>query len=616
MTPGRTLLVLAAAGLLLAGCGTLDRLRDTPASATGGRVEPTALTLDESRLNSKFVRAGAEAMLRGDYIAASQTFSRALKFDPRNGALHFLNGFAYHLRALAGDAGQQDLAEVGYQLALQFNPTLYQASAHLGHLRLSQARYAEAQDAFAYALLFERNDTTLWLALAAASYFAQDLETATRAVKEAERLQPEAPAVLRVRAIVRAATGLVDEAAQDLARYRAAPGMDRFDADHLARRIEDWRDAHRRGLKIVLAQQTPGSQPSPFEPPPPLEPARPAEVPVGPPGTPAAPAGPPKPLRMALVDVVLIRSEERYMTSRGTNLLNNLAATFAYSDTTTRTRTLRQDRRDATTAPISSLTRIFSHAITIPQITYSLNSFNDKDDYNEVLARPSLVAVDGKPSDFFTGAVLHVQLQGAAGSVGAVETVPVGIKLTVTPQFIDDETVEVKVDAARAFIEGRQPQVGFNNFVQTTRTQVSASAVMRFGETLILSGLSEKETERIKDGVPVLKDIPIVQYLFSNETTLDFTKSVIILLTPRRARFTTRPEPAPADAPAPQRNLQELKGRLGEFKPAPNLDAAFHHLRSADLFKEFRTGDVRSERWVTPFSLETILRRTLKFLYY
>ena len=276
---------------------------------------------------------------------------------------------------------------------------------------------------------------------------------------------------------------------------------------------------------------------------------------------------------------------------------------------------MRQDRRDATTAPIASLTRIFSHTITIPQITYSLNSFNDKDDYNEVLARPSLVAVDGKPSDFFTGAVLHVQLQGAAGSVGAVETVPVGIKLTVTPQFIDDETVEVKVDAARAFIEGRQPQVGFNNFVQTTRTQVSASAVMRFGETLILSGLSEKETERIKDGVPVLKDIPVVQYLFSNETTLDFTKSVIILLTPRRARFTTRPEPAPADAPAPQRNLQELKGRLGEFKPAPNLDAAFYHLRSADLFKEFRTGDVRSERWVTPFSLETILRRTLKFLY-
>lgn len=38
-----------------------------------------------------------------------------------------------------------------------------------------------------------------------------------------------------------------------------------------------------------------------------------------------------------------------------------------------------------------------------------------------------------------------------------------------------------------------------------------------------------------------------------------------------------------------------------------DLDAAFHHLRSADLFKEFRTGDVRSERWVTPFSLETIL---------
>ena len=604
---GSSLLLLALAGFFLVGCAALDRIRGVPAVATVAAEDVTALVPNDGRLNTTFVRSGVGAMSRGDYVTASRAFSRALKFDPQNGALHFLNGLAYHMRAMAGDSSQQDFAEVGYQLALQFNPSLHAASAQLGYLRFGQARYAEAQDAFAYALLFDRKDVTLWLALAAASYYAQDLETATRAVLEAERLQPDAPAVLRTRAIVRAASGLIDEASADLARYRASRGADAADVEQLDRRIEDWRDAHGRGLRVVLAQTTEGLQIPEFAQPQLGEPPAPPQAPVKPPGL----------LRMALVDVVIIRSEERYTTNRGVNLLNSLTATYAYSDTTTRNRTLRQDQRDTSTAPVSSLVRTIIHTITIPQITYNLNIFNDNDDYNEVLARPSLVAVDGKPSDFFTGSVLHVQLQGAAGSVGTVDTVPIGIKLTVTPQFIDDQTVELKIDAARAFVEGRSTQVGFQNFVQTTRTQVSASAVMKFGETLILSGLSEKETERIKGGVPVLKDIPIIQYLFSNETTLDFTKSVIILLTPRPARFTTRPEPsAAATPPPPQRNLAELKGRLGEFKPAPNLDAAFYHLKDAELFKEFRSGDVRLERWVTPFTLGTILRRTLKFLYY
>lgn len=51
---------------------------------TAFKSEPLAKMLDsvdDKRLNDKFIRAGVKAIEDGDYVAASKSFSRALKFD-------------------------------------------------------------------------------------------------------------------------------------------------------------------------------------------------------------------------------------------------------------------------------------------------------------------------------------------------------------------------------------------------------------------------------------------------------------------------------------------------------------------------------------------------------
>ena len=254
--------------------------------------------------------------------------------------------------------------------------------------------------------------------------------------------------------------------------------------------------------------------------------------------------------------------------------------------------------------------------------TYSLNIFNDNNDHNEVLARPSLVAMHGQQSQFFTGAVWHVQMDGVAGSEGTVQDVPIGIKLSVTPTFLSCGEIQLEVSASRAFIEGRSSEPSFNTFTQTIKTTFTANVVMKFDDTLIISGLSEKETEKLNDGVPFLQDLPVLQYLFSHEDTLDFTKSVLILLTPRKPQYThadgsSKTDRAnPADADAAQPSLNELKGRPDWFKPASNLDAVFQHLEDRRLFKEFRSGDVRLEKWEDEFGLGLRIERAVDFLYF
>ena len=53
------------------------------------------------------------------------------------------------------------------------------------------------------------------------------------------------------------------------------------------------------------------------------------------------------------------------------------------------------------------------------------------------------------------------------------------------------------------------------------------------GTTLILSGLSERESRVSRNGVPILMNIPVLKYLFSTKTTYNKDSSVVILLTPR-----------------------------------------------------------------------------------
>jgi len=260
--------------------------------------------------------------------------------------------------------------------------------------------------------------------------------------------------------------------------------------------------------------------------------------------------------------------------------------------------------------------------LTFIRTTYSMNIFNDVNDRNEVLARPTLISLDGKKSEFFSGAIWHIALAGAAGSEGSVTDIPVGIKLDVTPKFLNNDAVELNVSAARAFVEGQSSNTSFANFAQTSKTLVTANVALKFGQTLVLSGLSEKETEVVRDGVPLLQDIPIVQYLFSNEATLDFTKSVLILLTPREARYTFEDgtdkidKAVTSDKGSKQENLKELQNRDDWFRPASTVDSVLYHLRNGKFFKEFRSGDVKMEKWDYPGRLERMIQRTIQFIYY
>ena len=242
------------------------------------------------------------------------------------------------------------------------------------------------------------------------------------------------------------------------------------------------------------------------------------------------------PPKMASIDAVLIRTIDTQSSSYGINLLNSLSI-FAGSQTFSTTGSsggasvsgVVQNSvigiGNATTATINSVSGL---------INYSLNIANSTSSNSQVIARPTLTALDRIPSTFYSGSVITAGLNGGGVSGAQVTNIPTGVSLSVTPTFVDEDSMMLAVKVSRSFVSGTQAQGGFNAGISTEQHAVTSNVKVKYGETLILDGLTLRQTTSGQNGVPVLMDIPIIQYLFNNAQKSLYSENVLVLVTPRR----------------------------------------------------------------------------------
>ncbi|HBM11232.1 MAG TPA: hypothetical protein DD390_00905, partial [Rhodospirillaceae bacterium] len=240
--------------------------------------------------------------------------------------------------------------------------------------------------------------------------------------------------------------------------------------------------------------------------------------------------------------------------------------------------------------------------ISIPAVTYSLNIANSADSNNQVLAKPSLVAQSGQTSEFFSGTeILAAAVSGGNGDSVSVQK-EVGVKLAVTPEILPDNMLRLHVVAERTFLTDPSNSVVFEFRLDTTKTNVNSTVTMKFDETLILGGLSERETSKSADGVPGLMDVPGLNLLFSQRVQREFERSVLILITPRRPQYTRQSTEDRSIIEQQMSNLEKDIERLEQrnkdwYTPQPTFNEILGKLQGREFFEEFRSGDVDIRSW-------------------
>ncbi|MBU1618671.1 MAG: hypothetical protein KJ556_12175 [Gammaproteobacteria bacterium] len=586
---------------------------------------------------------GITALTQGDATTANQAFNTAISLDMHNAALHTANALAYQIRSRHGERDLFELAETGFLIALEQQHDSQNAVLQLAHLYLEHKKYNQAQLAAAYALKLDAADPESLQLLASASYYLGDTELALWAVQRLQNIAPLNATTSRISLLVYSSAGLTADA---IMLYQSAQqNLNAQDQQKLSQRLTQWQSSYQFNDTKQLPDEKSHSLPVPL----PAASAKTADA-SGPlmyawsdcvqhltpvaeesdddyssddsstqgvavdetkvlPSLPSPCLGRPLP-QMAVIDVVILRNNQLNTSSTGLNLLDNLAVSIQNTANKVTTTTSGEPGVTNTT-----LTRDIGLGTSAGgAIAYSLNIANVTEQTTEVVARPSLLVLDRQSAQFFSGSNIAVGLAGSDGGSSSFNQINVGVSLSVTPTFIDDEHMLLNVKAARTFFEPITGSSTFSQSIQTSRNTVSAASSVKVNETLILSGLVESEVISGSSGVPLMKDIPGIKKLFSRNTQQSYKKSVLILITPRRVpgyeRTLQGTETAELQAEAPAETIKELR-RFAHKELSekwPDLLARTQPMSRKVRAFNARTHDIQLEDWFGLPRMQNILQ--------
>ena len=148
------------------------------------------------------------------------------------------------------------------------------------------------------------------------------------------------------------------------------------------------------------------------------------------------------------------------------------------------------------------------------------------DSRSEILASPQISTLDHTEAQIFMGDQISIREVDDNGQ-SAFRMVESGIKLTVTPHVAGDNRILLELhpeNNSYSFDEGR---------LIISKQEAQTKVVVSDGETVVIGGLTKNDEIETETGIPLLKDIPILGYLFKHTRKEVNKKDLIIFVTPR-----------------------------------------------------------------------------------
>lgn len=477
-----------------------------------------------------------QALSRGDVVLGKHELQLALQADPLNGSAHFL------LASLLAREGNVTEAIVGFQQAASLEPNRAPARYNLGTALLWRNEAIPAARILEQAVLLDPDYVPAYVNLAKAYFLAGLPDLAVATYREALRRDP--------------ANTLAERSLSALTRAVADAGDARLDPPPPT-----------PGAPVILAQATPG----------PLAPSGFRIVAERPALRPASEDSDLFTLREILRDLSHVEVDRRgtqltlfgWVTGAAERrMLDRVLATrkdvldLTSDDTDDPHRMVEVDAiifkvlgYDVDSAGHNFLRRIEVNAsvgdaasaaftwMYSAAISYEVNIANASENRLAFLARPHLTTLSGAPATFIAGGDVVFRVAGL--NSGDIKPYPYGTTLEVTPTLLRTRgedglpRVRLTVKAGRKTI---LPVADLDGALDETATvfenvNVTSEAVLALNQTLILTGINQREQRTRRSGVPGLKSIPVIKYAFSEQFVSKSDTAIVILLTPRDPAF-------------------------------------------------------------------------------
>jgi len=170
-------------------------------------------------------------------------------------------------------------------------------------------------------------------------------------------------------------------------------------------------------------------------------------------------------------------------------------------------------------------------------MTVSLNALEAQGNAN-ILSTPSLLTLDnqeafitvGQNVPFITGSYTNT---GGTNNVQnpfqTIERESVGITLKVTPQVNEGDSVVLDIVQE---VSSLDQQILAAADIVTKERKVETKVLAQDGDIVVLGGLVKDDVQDSQQGVPLLKDIPLLGRLFRNDVVSVTKENLLIFIRP------------------------------------------------------------------------------------
>jgi general secretion pathway protein D len=198
---------------------------------------------------------------------------------------------------------------------------------------------------------------------------------------------------------------------------------------------------------------------------------------------------------------------------------------------------------NANKVPLNKLLSGGDYSVTLPGATvHALMT----DSATHIIQNPELRSIDGQPAKLRVGDRVPVatgSFQAGSGATGInplvntqFQYIDVGVNADITPRVHPDHEVSLKVSIEVSSVTGTATIGGIQQPIISQR-KIEHDIRLKEGEASILGGLFERVDTKTLSGWPGFAHIPLLRYLFSNDSTDHQENEVLVVLIPRIVRL-------------------------------------------------------------------------------